>query len=174
MGSCRCAPRRQGPGAAMHGLAQGIGSCRRVPRQQGLNVVGYDGRSQPPWASTPDVHLSKILIRPFIFQKSWKNKYKKIPRTGQEAQAQWRSPLRAQHKFLKDCLILLALIVICYNIFTLVFGIWTITLIPQNKQYNTPSISKYFSTIFEHSSYLKKLCKYNLFCLIYVLLLYVF
>jgi hypothetical protein len=40
--------------------------------------VGCGGRSLPPWATTPDVHLSKILIRPFIFRKSRQNKYKKI------------------------------------------------------------------------------------------------
>jgi hypothetical protein len=52
----------------MHGLAQEIGSCRRVPGRQGLNALEYGGGSQPLWATTPDVHLSKILIRPFIFE----------------------------------------------------------------------------------------------------------
>jgi hypothetical protein len=48
-------------------LALEAGSCRRAPRRQGLNVAGCGGRSLPPWATTPDVHFSKILIRPFIF-----------------------------------------------------------------------------------------------------------
>jgi hypothetical protein len=60
---CRRAPRRQGPGAAMHGPAQEIGSCRRVPGRQGFNALGYGGRSQPPWATTPDVHLSGTALR---------------------------------------------------------------------------------------------------------------
>jgi hypothetical protein len=43
---------------------------------------------------------------------------------------------------------------------------------------STPSISKYFDAIdffynFDYSSYSKK-CKYNLFCLIYGLLLYMY
>jgi hypothetical protein len=29
----------------------------------------------PPWCTTPDVYFSKILIGPFIFQKSRQNKY---------------------------------------------------------------------------------------------------
>jgi hypothetical protein len=70
MGSCRRAHRQQGYGAAMHGVAQEIGFCRHVPQRQGLNAVGYGGRSQLPWATALDVHLLKILIRPFIFRKS--------------------------------------------------------------------------------------------------------
>jgi hypothetical protein len=54
-----------------------IHSCRRAPRRQGLNAVGYGGRSLLLCGTTPDVHLSKILIPPFIFRKSWQIKYKK-------------------------------------------------------------------------------------------------
>jgi hypothetical protein len=70
--TCRCAARRQGPGAAPphSALALEPGSCRRAPRRQGLNAAGCDGRSLPPWSAAPDVHFSKILIRPFIFRKS--------------------------------------------------------------------------------------------------------
>jgi hypothetical protein len=59
-------------------LVQEPHSCRRAPRRHGLNAVGCGGRSLPSWATTPDVHLSKILIRPFIFRKSRQNKYKKF------------------------------------------------------------------------------------------------
>jgi hypothetical protein len=51
-------------------LAQEIDSCRRAPRRQVLNAVECGGKSLTPWGTTPDVHLSKILIRPFIFRKS--------------------------------------------------------------------------------------------------------
>jgi hypothetical protein len=34
----------------------------------------------PLWGTAPDVHFSKFLIRPFVFQKSRQNKYKKIQR----------------------------------------------------------------------------------------------
>jgi hypothetical protein len=61
----------------MHGLTQELGSCRRVPGWQGLNALGYGGMSQPPWDTAPDVHFSKILIRPFIFQNHDKLNIKK-------------------------------------------------------------------------------------------------
>jgi hypothetical protein len=59
-------------------MAQEIDSSRRAPRRQGLNAVGCGGRSLTPWATAPDVHLSKILIRPFIFENCDKLN-KKIP-----------------------------------------------------------------------------------------------
>jgi hypothetical protein len=34
------------------------------------SVVRYGGRSLTLWATTSDVHLSKILFRPIIFRKS--------------------------------------------------------------------------------------------------------
>jgi hypothetical protein len=53
------------------------GSCRYASWGQGLNTVGYGGKSLQLWGTVPDVHFSKILIRPFIFRKSRQNKYKK-------------------------------------------------------------------------------------------------
>jgi hypothetical protein len=68
--TCRHAARRQGPGAALPALAQEPVSCRHAPWRQGLNAVGYGDRSLSPCGTVPDVHLSKILIGPFIFRKS--------------------------------------------------------------------------------------------------------
>jgi hypothetical protein len=70
LSACRRAARQQGPGAVLTTLAQEIDSCRHATRRQGLNAVGCGGRSLTTWATAPDVHLSKILIRPIIFRKS--------------------------------------------------------------------------------------------------------
>jgi hypothetical protein len=56
-------------------LAQEPDSCRRAPRRQGLNAVAAAAGT---WATTPDVYLSKILIRPFIFRKSRQINIKKF------------------------------------------------------------------------------------------------
>jgi hypothetical protein len=40
--------------------------------------VGHGGRYLPPYNLAVDVYFSKILVRPFIFRKSKKKKYKKI------------------------------------------------------------------------------------------------
>jgi hypothetical protein len=71
------AARRQVPGAALPALVQEIDSCRRAPRRQGLKVVGYGGRRLTPWATSLDVHLSKILVRPIIFENHNKLNIKK-------------------------------------------------------------------------------------------------
>jgi hypothetical protein len=70
LSACRRAARRQGPGAVLPALTQEINSCRRAPRRHGLNAVGCGGRRLTPWATAPDVQLSKILIRHIIFRKS--------------------------------------------------------------------------------------------------------